>query len=64
MHIYNVWGLPGNLSDLTVVLSRYDLLLCSEIVVWDMHHASGLLVPGFGLVCSWIHKNNKLTKII
>ena len=44
----NVWGLTGNLSDLTVALSRYDILLCSETLVSDMRHASELMVPGFG----------------
>ena len=34
----NVWGPAGNLSDLTVALSQYDILLCSETLV---------LVPGF-----------------
>ena len=42
----NVWGLAGNLSDLTVAL--YDILLCSETLVSDMHHVSEILVPGFG----------------
>ena len=54
-------GLAGNLSDLTVVSSQYDILLCnrSEIhplgdgasvttLVSDMRHVSELLVPGFG----------------
>ena len=34
----NVRGLAGNLSDLTVALSRYDILLCSETLVSDMWH--------------------------
>ena len=44
----NVQGLAGNLSDLTVASSRYDLLLCSETLVSDMRNVSKLLVPGFG----------------
>ena len=44
----NVRGLAGNLSDLTVASSRYDVLLCSETLVSDMHHVLELLVPGFG----------------
>ena len=44
----NVQGLAGNLSDLTVASSQYDILLCSETLVSDMHHMSELLVPGFG----------------
>ena len=44
----NVRGLEGNLSDLTVASSQYDMLLCSETLVTDMHHVSELLVPGFG----------------
>ena len=41
-------GLAGNLSDLTVASSQYDILLCSETLVLDMRHVSELLVPGFG----------------
>ena len=44
----NVRGLAGNLSDLTVVSSQYDILLCSETLVSDSRHVSELLVPGFG----------------
>ena len=44
----NVLGLPGNLSDLTVASSQYDILLCSETLVSDMRHVSEVLVPGFG----------------
>ena len=44
----NMRGLAGNLSDLTVASSRYDILLCSETLVSDMRHVSELLVPGFG----------------
>ena len=44
----NVLGLAGNLSDLTVASSQYDILLCSETLVSDMRHMPKLLVPGFG----------------
>ena len=44
----NVRGLAGNLSDLTVASSQYDMLFCSETFVSDMHHVLELLVPGFG----------------
>ena len=44
----NVRGLAGNLSDLTVASSQYDILFCSETLVLDMCHVSGVLVPGFG----------------
>ena len=43
----NVGDLAGNLSDLTVASSQYDILLCSETLVSDMRHLSELLVPGF-----------------
>ena len=43
----NMRGLAGNLSDLTVASSQYDILLCSETLVSDMHHVSEVLVPGF-----------------
>ena len=44
----NVRGLSGNLSDLTVASSQYDILFCSETLVSDMRHVSELLAPGFG----------------
>ena len=44
----NVRGLSGNLSDLAVASSQYDILLCSETLVSDLRHVSELLVPGFG----------------
>ena len=44
----NVWGLAGDLSDLTVASSQYDILFCSETLVADIRHVSKLLVPGFG----------------
>ena len=40
----NVWGLAGNLSDLTMASSQYDILLCSETLVSHMHHVSEVLV--------------------
>ena len=46
----NVRGLSGNLSDLAVASSQYDILLCSETLVSDLRHVSELLVSGFGLV--------------
>ena len=36
----NVCCLAGNLSDLTVASSRYDILLCSETLVSDVHQVS------------------------
>ena len=44
----NVRGQSGNLSDLAVASSQYDILLCSETLVSDLRHVSELLVPGFG----------------
>ena len=44
----NVRGLAGNLSDLTVASSQYDIRLCSETLVSNMRHVSEVLVPGFG----------------
>ena len=43
----NARGLAGNLSDLIVASSQYDILLCSETLVSDMRHLSEVLVPGF-----------------
>ena len=44
----NARSLAGNLSDLTVASSQYDIQLCLETLVSDMRHVSELLVPGFG----------------
>ena len=44
----NVRGLAGNLSEMTVAPSQYNILLCSETLVSDMHHVSELLAPGLG----------------
>ena len=38
----------GNLSDLAVASSQYDILLCGETLVSDLRHLSKLLAPGFG----------------
>ena len=43
-------GLSGNLSDLAVASSQYNILLCSETLFSDLRHVSELLVPGFGLL--------------
>ena len=48
----NVRPLAGNLSDLTVASSHYDILLCSETLVSEMRHMSEVLVPGFGHLCA------------
>ena len=55
----NVRGLTANLSDLTVALSQYDILLCSEALVSAMRHVlevhpavqDGMSVP---LSCLWV----------
>ena len=44
----NVRGLAGNLSDLTVASSQYNILWCSDTLVSDMRHMLEFLVPGFG----------------
>ena len=44
----NVRDLAGNLSDLSVASSKYDILFCSETLVSDMCHVSELLAPSFG----------------
>ena len=44
----NVRGLSGNLSDVTVASSQFDILLCSETLVSDTRHVSELLVPRIG----------------
>ena len=41
----NVRRLAGNLSDLTVASSQYDILFCSETLVSDMRHMLEVLVP-------------------
>ena len=44
----DVRGVSGNLSDLAVASSQYDILLCSETLVSDLCNVLELLVPGFG----------------
>ena len=57
----NLPCLSGNLCALTVASSRYDILICCNTLVSDMHHVSELLVPGFGchvLLClGWMPRN-------
>ena len=38
----------GNFSDLTLSSRYEDILLCSEILVTDIHHMPEMLVPGIG----------------
>ena len=42
----NIRGLSGNLSDLAVASSQYDILLCSKTLLSDLRHVSELLVLG------------------
>ena len=53
----SVRGMAGNLSDLTVASSQYDILLCPETLVSDMRHVE-LLVPGFGCLSCCTGKNS------
>ena len=39
----NVWGLAGNLSDLTVASSQYDILLCGD---FGLRYASHVGIAG------------------
>ena len=45
-------GLSGNISDLAVALSQYDILLCSETLVSDLRHVSEFLVPAGSVALS------------
>ena len=49
----NMRGQAGNLSDLTVASSQYDILLCSETLDSDMRHVEELLVPGSDRPVLW-----------
>ena len=40
----NVRGLAGNLSDVTVASSQYDILLCSETLISNMRHGRPVLL--------------------
>ena len=44
----NMRGLAGNLSDLTVASSQYDILFCSETLVSDMLHVTAYVRDGYG----------------
>ena len=41
----NVLGLAGNLSDLTMASSQYDIMLCSKALVSGMFNVSEVLIP-------------------
>ena len=43
----NIRGLHGNLKELAVASSRYDILLCAETQATTRRHSSELLLPGF-----------------
>ena len=44
----NIRGLHGNLRDLSVASSTYDVLLCAETLVSNRRHMSELQIPDFG----------------
>ena len=69
----NVQGLAGNISDLTVASTQYDILMCSATLVSDIHHVSEVLVAGFChpvLLCrgkilghvGWLHTFEMVTE--
>ena len=43
----NIRGLRGNLNDLGVASTKYDMLFCSETLVSDLRHVSEILIPNF-----------------
>ena len=43
----NINGLHGNLKELAVASSRYDIVLCAETKATTRRHRSELLLPGF-----------------
>ena len=43
----NIRGLHGNITDLSVASSKFDIICCSETLVSDMRHVSELLLPNF-----------------
>ena len=44
----NIRGLHANLTELGVVGSMFDVMVCAETKVSDRRHLSELRVPGFG----------------
>ena len=43
----NINGLHGNLAELSVVSSRYDVVVCAETKATQFRHPAELLLPGF-----------------
>ena len=43
----NIRGLLGNLTELGIVGSKFDVMVCAETKVSDRRHLSELRVPGF-----------------
>ena len=44
----NIRGLHANLTELGIVGSKFDVMVCAETKVSDRRHLSELRVPGFG----------------
>ena len=51
IHFSNVQGLSGNLSDMTVAPSQYDILLCS----WNLVCCVNFLGAGCLEPVGWLH---------
>ena len=68
----NVRGLAGNLNNLTVASSQYDILLCSETLVSDGSGVAGFRIWSPCLNCSararplgpegWLHMYEMVTE--
>ena len=43
----NIRGLYGNLNELSLASTKYDIICCSETLVSDRRHSSELLLPNF-----------------
>ena len=43
----NIRGLHGNLNELSLLSSKYDIICCSETLVSDRRHLSELQIPNF-----------------
>ena len=45
--IINIRGLYNNIKDLKIACYKYDIILCSEILVSNRCHISEISIPGF-----------------
>ena len=47
MLYHNIRGLYNNIKDLQIICQKYDVILCSETLVFDLQQVSEISLPEF-----------------